>query len=230
MKHYLIILIALFSGYTVGAQSITVSEMDQTVDKIRRTGLGTTLQLDKKLVKDLWVKQLKKYGKVKTSGSMITLESASIPSVSSRNVRVVGMVTGSGKGATAWWAIDLGDKWVTKGGTGYNAASKILHDFGVNAYREDINDQIEDAQKALEKVVKEQEKTVKHGEHLVHELKKNGEEKIQLEESLKKNGEEKITLQKDIEQNKKDQESMKQKVAEYQKAVDVVKAKLDKVH
>ncbi len=228
MKKIFTLLFASFLAVSTFAQfTVSVSERDMKVDKISRTGLALHLDLDKKLVKDLWKKHLKEYGKVNGDLSM---ETASIPAISSKNVRCLSMVESDGKGCIVWWAIDLGDKWVTKsGGTGYASAEKILKDFGKSCYREDINEQIQDAEKALEKVVKDEEKVVKEGESLAHDLEKNGEEKIRLQNELKENADEKVKLEADIAQNKKDQEAAKKEVAKYQKAVEVVKAKLDQI-
>lgn len=228
---YLLSMALVLSFFYVQAEdyTVTVTEMQRTVNKINRTGLGTTLNLQKKDVKSLWKKKLKEYGKVESKGDEFILDQATIPSISSKTVRVVARVESSGKGTIVWWAIDLGDKWVVSGGTGHKAATDILKKFGMSAYKEDINKQIEEAEKALKKTEKERENTEKDGENLVSDLKSNADEKVKLENQLKKNGEDKIKIEKDIVQNKKDQEAMKKKVEQQVRAVEVVKAKLDKV-
>ena len=75
---------------------------------------------------------MKEFGKVDSHGDEYTIETGSVPAVSSRNVRVLSVVEKSGDGTIVWWAIDMGDKWVHLNGTGGGAASKILHDFGVS--------------------------------------------------------------------------------------------------
>jgi hypothetical protein len=105
-------------------------------------------------------------------------------------------------------------------------AEKILHDFGVMVYRENINDQIKDAEKVLSQTVKAQEKKVKQGVDLVNKVDRNKQQKINLEQKLKENAEELIQLQKDIEQNKLDQGASSVEVEKVKKAVEAVKAKL----
>lgn len=228
MKRLIVFSFACFLTLSTFAQgNMSVTERDMKIDKITRTGVAIHLDLDKKFVKDLWKKKLKEYGKV---NSDLSMESASVPAISSKNVRILSEVESDGKGCIVWWAIDLGDKWVTKsGGTGYSSAEKILKDFGKECYREDINEQIKDAEKALEKVVKDEESIVKDGEGLAHDLEKNASNKIDLEQQLKENADEKVKLEADIVQNKKDQEAAKKEVAQYQKAVEAVKAKLDAI-
>lgn len=229
MKNIILAAFAVLMTTTAFSQvSIPVTERDMKIDKISRTGLSIRLDLDKKFVKDLWKKKLKEYGKV--SGSL-SMDAATIPSISSRSVRVLSSVTSDGKGCIVWFAVDLGDKWVTKnGGTGYSAAEKILKDFGLSCYREEINEEIKDAEKALAKVVKEEENVIKKGEQLQHDIEKNGKEKERLDQEIIDNAEEKKQLESDIEQNKKDKEKAKEDVSEAQKAVEIVKAKLQKVY
>lgn len=127
-------------------------------------------------------------------------------------------------------AVDLGDEWAQSGGKGWAAIEKILKEFGVKAYKEDIMIQIAAAEKALGKTVKEQEKTVKSGENLQSDLQQNGEDKIKLEQELKDNASQKVQLEKDIEQNKKDQQRMVGEVDKMKKAVDIVKQKLHQIN
>lgn len=215
----------------VSAQRVTVSEQSVSIEKIQRTGLATTLELDKKDVKDLWKKHIKDYGKLeKLSGDVMVINTARIPSVSSNAVKVYTSISSSGKGTMVWMAVDVGDAFVVSGHPKYGAVEKILKDFGISTYKEDIQEQIADAEKALEKSEKDHEKVVKTGENLVGDLEKNAKEKADLEKSLEENASQKVQLEKEIEQNKKDQSSAKQTTEKMKKAVEVVKAKLNDVH
>ena len=175
-------------------------------------------------------KKLKEFGGKSSNvkgGSEI--EGASIPSVAKNPVKIITAVDKAKGGVEVWWAIDMGTTYMEKGGSGWSAAEKILLEFGREAYREDINEQIAEAEKAYEKAQKSYEKEVKEGENLVKDVEDNGKEKIKLEEDLKENGEELIQLKKDQEQNKKDQESAKKEAEKMKQAIDAVRAKLDGV-
>lgn len=229
MRKLLLITFSVFMMQSLLAQKVTVSEMSQKVNKINRTGMGMLLDINSKDVENAFKKKLKDYGKVDKEGDYMIVHPAQVSSVSSKPVKITAKVQSQGKQTLVWWAIDLGDKYVTSGGTGYKAAEKILHDFGIEMYLEDINEQIKDAEDALEKVVKQQDKTIKEGENLQDDLKDNAKEKEDLESALKKNAQDKIDIQEDIQQNKKDQEAMTKEVSEAKKAVEIVKAKLQKV-
>ena len=230
MKKLLIIALSLFSTPLMFAQTVTIFESESEINKTQRPGLETVLALDKKQVKDDWKKYLKQYGKVEVSGNEYILKASKITSLSSSPVSIVSKVEKTKKGVTVFFAIDLGDKWITQSSVEYKNAEKILHDFGVTAYKNEINNQIKEAEKQLDKTLKAQNKTEKDGENLENKLKKNGEDKIKLENDLVKNKEDKIQLEKEIESNKEDQKKMKGEVGKSEKALEIVKEKLNKVH
>ena len=229
MKKLISFLFILFLFNLGMAQKVRVTESTEVVDKISRSGLSVIIELDNKKIEKAWEKQLKSYGKVDNSKGVYRIPLANISSISSSPCVVTSVVKSSGKGTQIWWAIDLGTNHVSSGSAGYKAAEKILNDFAIQAYRDDVNEQIVEAERALASTVKSQEKEVKEGESLVRDVEKNKQEKLDLEKELKENGEELVQLQKDIEQNKKDQTAAAQEVEKMKKALEMVKAKLNQV-
>ena len=229
MKKLIYSLLLIFGATLVHAQKISVNQMDQKVNKITRPGAAVYIELDEKDVKNLWKKRFKDFGKVSTSGGDYFIEAGTVTGINS-TVRTISRVETSGKGTMVWMAIDMGDEWCQKGGKGWSSLEKVLYDFAVEALKEDIMNQISDAEKALDKTVKDQDKTMKEGENLQSDHQKNGENKIKLEQELKDNAAQKVQLEKDIEQNKKDQQRMVSEVDKMKKAVDIVKQKLHDVH
>jgi hypothetical protein len=229
MKHLLTFFLVL-SCFTFSlGQKINVSQSSETIEKIPRTGLSVMIALDDNEVEDEWKKQLKTYGKVESSKGVYTVAIANIPSVSSSPCRVTSIVKSSGKGSQVWWTIDLGNQMLTSNSSASKAAEKILHDFAVLCYRDDINNQIKEAEKALANSVKSQEKEVKEGQDLVKDVEKNKQEKINLEQKIVQNGKDLEQLQKDIAQNKTDQSAAGAEVEKMKKAVEVVKSKLTSI-
>lgn len=228
MKTLYTITLLLLCSIGVSAQKVTVSQSEQKVNKIMRTGAAVYLELDEKSVKSAWKKQFKEFGKVSSSSGDLYIETASIPGIN-KVVRTISKVEKSGKGTMVWLAIDMGDEWAKNGGSGWGAMEKLLRDFGTRAYKDGIMEEIADAEKALAKTVKEQEKTMKQGENLKSDLEDNAEEKVRLENSLKDNASQKVQLEQDIQNNAKDQERMSGEVEKMKKAVDVVKDKLNHV-
>lgn len=231
MKKLLVLLIGLAIATGAYAQKIKVEGVEESVNGVPRKGLGVEIQLEKKLIEKMWEKKLKDFGKVESSKGTYMVNGGNMSGVSSTPVNIISQIKESKSGYMVWYAIDLGDSYVTadnKKGS-YRDAERILKEFAAACYTEDINNQINDAQKALDKTVRDQEKKVKEGENLVKEVGDNGKEKQKLEEKLKENAEELKKLQAEIEQNKKDQAAAAQEVEKMKLAVEAVKAKLDKI-
>jgi len=231
MTRILVSLLAIFISALSYAQKIKVSETTEEVEKITRTGLSVLIELDEKTVEKAWQRHLKNYGKVDNTKGVYTLPVANVSAISSSPCRIVSIVKSSGKGSTVWYAIDMGDAHVTSSGSSsaYKAAERILHDFAAQCYRDDINEQIKDAEKALNTSVKTHDKEVREGQNLVEDVEKNKQNKINLEQKLKDNAAELDQLQKDIAKNKTDQASAAQDVEKMKKAVEVVREKLNHI-
>src|SRR5436190_471375 len=143
MRHSLIFMLFFFIYTLSFGQKIRVSETEESIEKIPRKGLSIIIELDDNEVEDNWKKQLKTYGKVDNSKGIYTVAVANVPSVSSSPCRVTSIVKSSGKGTQVWYSIDLGTSHVTSQGnaSAYKAAEKILNDFAILCYKDDINSQ-----------------------------------------------------------------------------------------
>ena len=193
--------------------------------------MSTIILLEQEITEKSWLKKLKEFGKVESSKNIYTVAIANISGISSTPVNIISTITQSDKGSKVFWSIEMGKAYVsTKDDPAkYSTAEKILHDFAVMVYREDINDQIKDAEKVLSQTVKVQDKKVRLGGDLVNKVERNKQQKLNLEQKLRDNADELIQLQKDIEQNKLDQAASVIEVGKVKNAVEAVKAKLLKV-
>lgn len=222
MKKFALLILFVASVVMAQAQKpIVVTESEQIVDKIRRVGLSTVIEVDDKLVDKMWKDKLKDFGKVKSSGSEYFIEVANVPGVSSRCV-VTSVVEKVKGGTKVWWSIDMGTQHVSKGSAGYSGAEKILYNFAVEVYREEIQEQIDEATDALEDAQKDLDKEVKEGEDLVDDIADN-------KETIKKLQEENVQLEKDVEQNKQDQKALQEVIKTRQAELEKVKEKLTQV-
>ncbi len=229
-KHIITTLLAVFGFGLLGfSQDIAVTDRGEKIDKIVRPGQATFIELDKKDVEGLWKKYLKDYGKVSSKGGVYRVDIANIPAVANGNVRVISKVEASSKGTMVWWTIDMGNHYLQDGEAGYSSAKKLLRDFAVFAYKEDVMRQEEEAQKAMERSEKEHDRMVKTGENLQSDLERNQKEKERLEQALADNAAQKEQLQKDLEQNKKDQEATQKEKERRQKELQAVRDKLAKI-
>ncbi len=227
------IIFACFIFLSLGsiAQKVVVSETEERVDEMKRKGLSILLELDEADVKREWQKKLREFGSYKTKGATMLVEQANIPSVSLTPVKVISTVKNGETGTKVWLAIDLGDSYVTADGdkTKFNEASKILHDFGVNLYIQDINEQIREAEKVLGNSVKEQERLMLRGENIKRTVVKNRLEKVRLEQKLHDNDSTYKLIRADSLQNVNNQKASTENVEKMKRAVDLVKSKITKV-
>lgn len=225
----LFILIMLASMVIVNAQKVLVNDSEERIDGILCKGMETVIQLESNMIEKGWNKFLKEYGKVDSrKGNIYFMEAAEIRDVSSTPVKIYSRISVSNIGIRVFWAIELGSEFVTSGNKKLSA-EKLLHDFGVKMYIQHINDQIEDAEKALQTTVKNQERKIKEGTNLEKKIENNKEDKINLENKLKENASDLINLLNSQKQNVLDQKAAAEDVEKMKKAVESVKSKLSKV-
>jgi hypothetical protein len=197
MHKYVIIFFLMFSG-VLNAQKIKIQESSETVENVSRKGMFVLLELDKKEVEKAWTKYLKNYGKTSYSAGAIIVQAADMKALSDYPCRVISFVEVAPTGSRVWWAIDLGAKYVTKESEEYRGAEKMLYEFALNAYKEDVNRQIIDAEGALETATKIQEKEVNEGTDLQEKIDNNKIQKTELEGKLQFNKEEYARLNREL--------------------------------
>lgn len=206
-KFLCIIFISLFTG-SVSAQKIKIQEASEKVEEIVRPGMFVLLELDKKEVEKSWVKYLKKYGKPSTSNGVTMVQAADMKAISDYACRVFSKVEVAHTGSRVWWAIDLGAKFVSKESEAqYKGAEKMLYEFSLNAYREDVNRQIVDAESALLSATEIQEKEVEEGIALQEKIDNNAAQKADLEAKLAINKEDYARLIREIDNNLAEQKT-----------------------
>ncbi len=192
----------LFVSIIANAQKIKIQESTETVEKISRQGMYVLLELDRKEVEKSWLKYLKNYGKTSSSAGVITVQAAEMKAISDYPCRVISVVEVAHTGSRVWWAIDLGAKFVTKESEAqYKGAEKMLYEFALSAYRDDVNRQIVDAEGALESATKIHEKEVGEGTDLITKNENNKIQKTDLSSKLQINKEDYARLNREIDNN-----------------------------
>ena len=199
MYKYSIIFFLAFATINLSAQKVKVQESSESIENVTRQGMFVLLELDKKEVEKAWVKYLKTYGKTSTSTGAILVQAAEMKAICDYPCRVSSKVEVSALGSKVWWAIDLGPKYVTKESEAeYRGAEKMLYEFAVNAYKDDVNRQIADAEGALEVATKIHEKEVKEGTDLLEKIDNNKIQKTELETKLQTNKEDYARFNREI--------------------------------
>jgi hypothetical protein len=206
-KFKLLVIAFVISAFQlVTAQVIEVKPAETTINQIARTGVSVKIELDKKTVEKQWLKLIKQWGKTesfKQGGYQV--QQAMVPSVSASAVVVYTGIEADNTGTTVFIAIDLGTALVTKDSKEYDAMKKLLYDFATELYREDINNQIAEADKAVDGAVRFHDKKMEQGLDLAKSLERNKAEKARLERLFKENLDQLLKLKTDSAQNKAEQ-------------------------
>jgi hypothetical protein len=110
------------------------------------------------------------------------------------------------------------------------ALEKLIADFGVKYYRDKIQVQIDETNRAYQAVEKQKQRLVNENKTLLTKVEDNKREKIQLEKALENNKLENETLLKRIEKNKLDQDSVALAGEQIKKVAEIYKEKQRKVN
>jgi hypothetical protein len=212
-------------------QKVSVIESEEVTDEIKRKGISTVLEIDVEVVKEAWTKKLKEFGNTKAKSWGYLVEQANIATISASLIKIYSKIEPTSKGTKIWWALDLGDVYLSSSAdkSKFDEAVKLLHDFGVNLYIQDINIQIKEVEKVLSFAVKDQEKMMVKAESIRSSIARNRQEKMKLDQRLAENLLEYKLQVTDSIQNVKNQIASTENVDKMKKAVEAVKAKISKV-
>jgi len=218
--------------YTLVAQTVTIRPVTEFIIDRDLKGIQTVLYIDEKHVTRGWKDFLKEYGKVespKGTKNVYSVALAKMPNVAFAPVVITSRITASNGAATIFYAIRDGDRFITDTTSSkYPIPRDLLHDFGVRMYREQVNREIEDAQKELDKRIRVNIQLVKKGESLQKDLEQNGKDRISYEEQLVKNQNDSIQLVRDIATNREQQQQTAQALEKQRLMMTTLKESMDK--
>ncbi|WP_242922962.1 DNA repair ATPase [Pontibacter liquoris] len=211
------------------AQSVQISEKEQSVNGVLRRGQQLSVQLDPKVVEKSWKDYLsQKAGKTKYAKGVYMVENAMIDTITTTPLRVLSTVGSDAQGSYVWWSLDMGVAYVDKSATPkeYAAAENFLRGFGRKLYRDDVLRQINAAEEVLRATKAEQDHVVKEANDIQLSIEKNKKRRQELEAELVRNAGELKQLEQNVLTNQKKQEVSRQQVMEMEKSVEAVRAKL----
>lgn len=231
MKKLIIgICIASLFAFQGSTPSIKVSEKEEKVENLQRKGFSVLILLEKSIIEKAWFKKAKEFGKIESGGGEYIVHQALMPTISSSQVRFYSKVTEKTKqGTEVWMAVDLGTEFITGKHPKKEEVERILYQFAVDVYRADYAIQVEEAEAALAKSVKEYERTVANEQKVRGKMQKNVDEKKGLLMELQENKLDSVQLVKDLEMNKLEQSQDQAETEKLRKAVEIVKNKMANV-
>ena len=212
------------------AQTVTVTKQNETAKGETIEAFAITLEGRKETIKTAWIKFLKETGKLKLFGEPMTVTEPAINGTQfSKGILYAGN-NESDKSSTVWFGINPAE-WEDKDVTFANRElQKMLNQFGVKFYRDQVQIQIDETQQALDAVAKQQQRVLNQNKDLSIKLSNNEQEKVQLDKSLETNTLENAALKIKLENNKKAQDSLVNSTTQIKKVMELHKEKQRKIN
>lgn len=211
------------------AQTVTVKKETARVKGENIEGYEVALDGPFETMETAYIKLLKTMGKVKQGDDGIVISEPSINGLAYKQP-VLAIAKKKDKMGAAWIGIKTSE-WSKEDADKVNKElEKILKDFGVKFYRDQIQVQVDESTRASLAVDKQKQRLTNENKNLTIKLEDNKREKLQLEKSLEANRLENEMLLKKIEKNKHDQDSVSLAGEQIKKVVDMHKERQRKVN
>lgn len=220
----------LIMGIPVYAQTIAVKTESARIKGANVQGYETELEGNVDEVTAALNKYLKVFAKLKPGNNPITTSEIVISNVSYKNP-VYALVRERGNRAAAWFGIKP-EEWPSaeEAEKVQSELERLTRDFAVTFYRDRIQAQIDESERALQAVERQQQRLLSENKNLNVRLENNQKEKVQLEKSLEANKLEYLNLQTRLEQNKKSQDSLAVVLEQVKKVVEMHRERKQKIN
>lgn len=208
MKKFIVVSICSLFFASLYAQTVTVNKQQDRVKGENTDGYGTELEGNKEDVALAWSKFLKDTGKAKNVNEVLTINEPVLGSAVYPKGILYATSSGNQEKSKVWIGLKEAE-WTVNDIEMVNAElEKLVYRFGVKFYRDKIQLQIDEAQRASDAVDKQKQRLLAQSKDLVLKLGNNDQEKIRLEKALEANKLEHEVLLVKIENNKKAQDSV----------------------
>jgi hypothetical protein len=212
------------------AQTVTVQKQTAKIKSEQANGFALSLEGKKEAVSSAWSKFLKDIGKVKTINEYQTVTEPVVGAIV-YNTGVLYATLQSNETKSNVWIGLIDAEWQVNDIEIVNKElEKMVYSFGVKFYRDQIQLQIDEAQKAVEAVERKAQRLQVENKNLNNRLANNEQQKVQLEKALKENELEHLVLQQKIVNNKNSQDSVAAATIQIRKALEIQKDRQRKVN
>lgn len=212
------------------AQTVTVKEKGEKVKGESATGYATELEGKKDDVEAAWNKFLKELGKVKNPGGLATITEPAIGGTVYSKGTLYATTEGNEEKTRVWIGLQEGEWVVNDIEIVKKELEKVIYRFGVKYYRDKIQAQIDEAQRALDAVEKQKQRLTNQNKDLNIKLGNNEQEKIHLEKATEVNKLEHAVLLQKIDNNRKSQDSVALAGEQIKKVIELHKDRQRKVN
>lgn len=221
-------LLFLLSVVSSMAQTVVVKKEEQRVKGAVAYGFSTTMEANQEEVNTAMTRYMKTFGKPKQSDAVI-INAETLLNGEVYAKPLYALVKGSSTRAAAWMGINLSE-WGADSTAIVTKLENFVKSFGVNFYRDKIQAQVDEAQRAVEAVEKQQQRATNENKNLQQKVVNNTNEYIQLTKAIKNNRADSVTLQLRLIDNRKNQDSLIVVLDKVKKAVELQKDRQRKVN
>lgn len=230
MKKLVVMLGFLAFSPLLQAQKVTVNKKSDKVKGESAEGYTTTLDGKKEDVAVAWAKYIKTFGRVKSGSGYDFIENPAMGGTVYTSGILYAKNDGNVESGSVWLGIRADEWTVNDIKIVEETVEKLVYQFGIKFYKDKIQAQINEAQQALNIVVRKQQQLVGENKSLNSKLTNNEQQKIQLEKSLEANKLEHLVLQQKIVNNKKAQDSVAATTVPIKRAIEMHQERLRKVN
>lgn len=228
-------LLIVFSclGLTINgllAQKILISSHSEIIGNIPRTGLKTSIAFSPKKVADAWENYIKKYGKVSSPKGIYEVETAKIPAISDRSIRLVSKIVEEANTAYVFCSFDLGAGYISPKDSQYIFAEKFMKDFALKTYQDEYGEELATAEKTFNNAQKNQEKLIEKDTNWAKQTQSMEQEIADMERKIQERKIKIIEVNRQIEENKNTKVKAADEVERSRRMVEQIKVKLGGVN
>lgn len=214
----------------VFAQKVVAESENRNIKGNDAKGYSVELQASSESVQDALIRFMRDVGKVKTAGGVITVTSPTLGGTVWDKLLIYGQTKGDLNTCKAWMGLIPGEWEGRDTNTPLASLKEMVYQFGVKYYRDLVQQEIDETQKAVDATEKKLLRTSGQGKDLAGRLSANEAEKIKLDKLLEMNASEHVLLLQKIEANKKSQDSLTNAAAQIRKVLDAQKEKQSKIN
>ena len=216
--------------YSARSQSIEVIQSNASIKEKSLKGFVVCIELDAKSVESGWQRYMKSIGKFETvEKNAVEGLNQVFPSVSSDAIDFYSRLTVSPRCVQIFMAAVRSGSGLELTDNQKENVKKLLYDFAVEQYRNDLIQQIAEAERVVNLAVKAHDKRVNEGNNLKSKLNRNRKEKTKLEKELEENAANLLKLRADSTQNVTEQESALEEIKKVRQIAEEKKQKLGQV-
>jgi hypothetical protein len=212
------------------AQSIESKSQSSTIKGEKLEGYAVKLEAKKEDVENAWQNFLKGLGKYRSNSDYFYLTEPVVDATPYAKGTIYGKVEGTETQPVVWVGIK-DSEWNESDVAKVRAElDKLPYRFAVKFYRDRVQTQIDDTQRALEATDKQKQRLLNQNKDFTSRLAANEAEKIRLQKALEANALELAVLKQKLVDNKKAQDSVSQASVQIKKVLEAQKEKQRKIN